>query len=70
MSPGISLIVFGFAYSCFASYLAYRESGEKWMLYYPTWIDKKCGVSSGVRWHGKIAFAVLFAGTGWFLASQ
>lgn len=67
MNITLLLLVVGFVYSVVASFLAYRESGDKWMLVHPTWIDKKCGISAKVRMHGKIGFAVLFAGTGLFL---
>lgn len=70
MTATIALLVIGFAYSLVASWLAYRESGERWMLLYPTWIDAKCGVSSRVRWHGKLAFGILFIGMGLWLYSS
>lgn len=67
MTATIALLVFGFAYSLVVSFLAYRESGDRWMLLLPTWIDAKCGVSARVRWHGKLAFGILFVATGLWL---
>jgi hypothetical protein len=63
LTASIALILAGFAYSLIASILAYRETGKVWMLFLPTWIDASCGVSTRVRRHGMLAFAVLFAGT-------
>ncbi len=51
---------FRFVYAGVVSYLAYRESGEKWMLSLPQWIDASSGVSRAPRRHGMIAFALLF----------
>ena len=70
MTASIPMMIVGFAYSILASYLAYRETGEKWMLVHPTWIDAKCGVSSKLRWHGKLAFALLLLGVGAFLLGK
>ncbi|MDH3218469.1 MAG: hypothetical protein OEO19_02955 [Gammaproteobacteria bacterium] len=52
-----------FVYSCVVSYLAFRESGKKWMLIYPHWIDAASGVSRPLRRHGMAAFGLLFAAT-------
>ena len=49
-----------FVYAGVVSYLAYRESGKKWMLFLPQWIDASSGVSRSLRRHGMIAFALLF----------
>ncbi|MDH3759619.1 MAG: hypothetical protein OEU50_01470 [Gammaproteobacteria bacterium] len=49
-----------FVYAGAVSYLAFRESGKKWMLYLPQWIDASSGVSRSLRRHGMIAFALLF----------
>lgn len=54
-----ALLIAAFVYSLIASYLAYRESGERWMLVHPTWIDANCGVSARLRRHGKMAFGIL-----------
>ena len=70
MTASIPLLIVGLIYSLLSSYFAYRESGEKWMLIHPTWIDAKCGVSSKLRWHGKVAFALLFVGVGLFLLGK
>jgi hypothetical protein len=67
MTPKFVVLIIGFLYSVYASFLAYRESGESWMLFFPTWVDPKCGISRRTRWHGKIAFVILFAGVCWFL---
>lgn len=67
MTVTAAFLVFGFAYSLVVSYLAYRESGDRWMLVFPTWIDAKCGVSARVRRHGKLAFGILFVATGLWL---
>lgn len=42
------------------SWLAYRESGQAWMLFLPQWIDASSGVSRPLRLHGMAAFALLF----------
>ena len=63
------LMVVGFAYSIGVSIQAYRETGKRWMLFLPHWIDASSGVSAATRRHGKIAFAVLFAGMATFLLS-
>ena len=49
-----------FVYAFVVSYLAYRETGKKWMLYLPQWIDASSGVSRSLRRHGMAAFALLF----------
>jgi len=54
-----SLLAVGFVYSCAVSYLAYRETGNKWMLFLPQWIDASSGVSRPLRLHGMAAFALL-----------
>jgi hypothetical protein len=64
------LIIGGFAYSVVASIRAYRETGKTWMLFLPHWIDANSGVSAATRRHGKIAFAILFAGMAVFLLSR
>jgi hypothetical protein len=58
----IALLVVGFAYSAYASLRAYQESGQKWMLFLPQWIDASSGVSAVTRHHGMAAFALLFVG--------
>ncbi len=69
--PGsIVFMILAFVYSLIASAMAYRESGQAWMLLYPTWVDAKSGVSARVRWHGKIAFALLLVSLGVFMASR
>ena len=55
-----SLLVVGFVYAAVVSYLAYLETGKKWMLFLPQWIDASSGVSRVLRLHGMAAFAVLF----------
>jgi hypothetical protein len=66
MSAAISmtaiLILGGLTYSLVVSYLAYRESGEKWMLFFPHWLDSNSGVSKNIRRHGFVAFAILLLG--------
>ena len=54
------LLLAGFVYAGAVSYLAYRESGQKWMLFLPQWIDASSGVSRRLRLHGMAAFALLF----------
>jgi hypothetical protein len=51
-----------FTYSCVVSYLAYRETGQKWILFLPQWIDAGSGVSRPLRIHGIVAFSLLFVG--------
>lgn len=63
------LILTGFLYSILVSVLAYRQTGQKWMLFLPHWIDAKSGVSKSVRMHGTIAFTLLFIGMAMFLLS-
>ena len=58
-----SFLALGFVYSCVVSYLAYRETGEIWMLFMPQWIDANSGVSRSLRRHGMAAFALLFIAT-------
>lgn len=70
MSLTALLIIGGFAYSIAASIRAYRETGKTWMLFLPHWIDANSGVSAATRRHGKIAFAILFAGMAAFLLSR
>ena len=53
------LLLVSFGYALLVSFLAYRESGETWMLFFPTWIDTRSGVSRRTRAHGGIAFALL-----------
>lgn len=48
-----------FAYGLAVSWLAYRQSGELWMLFLPHWVDKSSGISAGLRRHGMAAFALL-----------
>ncbi len=55
-----SLLVVGLVYSGAVSCLAYRETGKKWMLFLPQWIDASSGVSRPLRLHGMAAFALLF----------
>lgn len=62
MTATTIVLIAGFAYSLYSSFLAYRESGKIWMLFFPGWIERKSGISSTLRLHGKIAFAILFAG--------
>ena len=56
----IILLGTGFIYSLVVSWLAYRQTGEKWMLYLPQWIDASSGVTRRLRIHGMAAFALLF----------
>lgn len=69
--PGHALLIGGlvgaFGYAVYASHRAYRESGERWMLWQPHWIDRNSGVSDETRRHGRRAFALLFVMTGAFL---
>ena len=53
----------GFVYAAAVATLAYRESGRKWMLFLPQWIDASSGVSRPLRRHGMAAFALLLATT-------
>ena len=69
MSLTLLLIISGFVYSVIASIRAYRETGKIWMLFLPHWIDTGSGVSAATRCHGKIGFAILFAGVAAFLLS-
>lgn len=71
MSP--VLVVFlasAFAYAGYASVRAYRETGERWMLLLPQWIDRKSGVSEPTRRHGRWAFGILFVATGLLLFAR
>lgn len=70
MSVTWLLIIAGFTYSIIASLRAYRETGKIWMLFLPQWIDASSGVSAATRLHGKIAFAILFAGVAAFLLTR
>jgi hypothetical protein len=63
MGLSMYIIIPGFAYSLYASFCAYRESGDYSMLLFPNWIDKQSGISRRVRIHGAIANALLFFGT-------
>jgi len=54
------LLALGFIYAGVVSWLAYLESGKKWMLFLPQWIDASSGVSRAMRRHGMTAFALLF----------
>lgn len=56
----IVLLGTGFIYSLVVSWLAYRQTGKKWMLYLPQWIDTSSGVTRRLRIHGMAAFALLF----------
>jgi len=56
----IVLLGTGFIYSLVVSWLAYRQTGKKWMLYLPQWIDASSGVTRRLRIHGMAAFALLF----------
>ena len=42
------------------SWLAYRQTGQRWMLFLPQWIDASSGVTRRLRIHGMAAFALLF----------
>ena len=59
-------LLLGLIYAIIISVLAYRESGKLWMLLFPHWIDARSGVSSRLRRHGCIAFALLLGATGLF----
>jgi len=61
-TSAVVLLVVGFAYSAYASVRAYQESGQKWMLFLPQWIDASRGVSPVTKHHGMAAFALLFVG--------
>lgn len=65
-----SLLAVGFVYSCAVSYLAYRETGKKWMLVLPQWIDANSGVSRPLRLHGMAAFALLLLAMIMFFQTQ
>ena len=65
-----NLILLGLIYSLVISVRAYRESGEKWMLFSPLWIRANSGVSENIRWQGVFAFAILFAGLLLYLVSS
>jgi hypothetical protein len=56
----LGLLALGFAYSLLVSWLAYRQSGEAWMLFLPQWIFATSGVTRPLRRHGCVAFALLF----------
>jgi hypothetical protein len=60
----ITLVVLAtsFTYSCVVFYRVYRETGQKWMLFLPQWIDAGSGVSRPLRIHGIVAFSLLFVG--------
>jgi len=59
-TSSIVLLGTGFIYSLVVSWLAYRQTGKKWMLYLPQWIDASSGVTRRLRIHGMAAFALLF----------
>ena len=59
----LALLLLAFIYGLIVSWLASRESGQRWMLYLPHWIDRRSGVSSRLRRHGFTAFGLLFAAT-------
>jgi hypothetical protein len=65
-----TLLAVGFIYSIGVSYLAYRETGKKWMLFLPQWVDATSGVSRPLRLHGMTAFALLFVATVMFFGAQ
>ena len=67
MAATIFLVV-GMIYSLVVSWLAFRHSGQKWMLFFPQWLDPKCGVPGKLRFHGFIAFALLSVGVALLLA--
>ncbi len=67
MGFALVLLAIGFPYAIWASIIAFRESGQKWMLFLHHWIDASSGVSKTVRIHGMIAFAILFVGGGLFI---
>ena len=60
----------GFIYSLVVSWLAYRQTGRKWMLYMPQWIDANSGVTRRLRMHGMAAFTLLFVATIIFFYEQ
>lgn len=68
LSLAALLIIIGMIYSLIVSWLAYRHSGQKWMLLFPQWIDRNCGIPARLRYHGMIAFAVLLVGMALLLA--
>ena len=64
MSPLVlGFLAASFAYAGYASVRAYRESGERWMLVLPQWIDRTSGVSEPTRRHGRRAFGILVVAT-------
>lgn len=65
-----TLLAIGFSYSIGVSYLAYRETGKKWMLFLPQWVDATSGVSRSLRLHGMAAFALLFVATVMFFSAR
>jgi hypothetical protein len=69
-TPGIALLSTGFVYSMIVSWLAYRQTGKRWMLYLPQWIDASSGVTRPLRLHGMAAFTLLFVATMLFFYGQ
>jgi hypothetical protein len=65
-----TLLAAGFVYSLVVSWLAYRETGKKWMLFLPQWIDATSGVSRSLRRHGMAAFALLFVAMIMFFSTR
>lgn len=63
MMPVYLLLGLCLAYSIVVSWLAYRQSGQLWMLFMPHWIDRSSGVSARLRRHGMLAFALLLGAT-------
>jgi len=66
----IALLGTGFVYSMIVSWLAYRQTGQRWMLFLPQWIDASSGVTRRLRIHGMAAFALLFVATIIFFYEQ
>jgi hypothetical protein len=48
----------------------YRQTGKRWMLYLPQWIDAGSGVTRRLRMHGMAAFTLLFVATMLFFYDQ
>ena len=67
---GIALLSTGFVYSMIVSWLAYRQTGKRWMLYLLQWIDANSGVTRRLRMHGRAVFTLLFVATMLFFYEQ
>lgn len=61
--PTLIFLLSGLIYSLLVSWLAFRRSGELWMLFLPHWIDARSGIPRRLRRHGFAAFGLLFVAT-------